>query len=306
MPLGHEKGASQEHRTIAVISGKGGSGKTKIRIVIAMALSGDGRTLLIDGDTGTGGLTYYLGMDLVENTAVGLSDLVSLPRESLPERLADPPLQVVSTRDGKVHFLGVGNHRLLYRDASNVPAVLVDVIETLKQDYKWTIIDCRGGIDDESRAVCDACDDSLLIVEPDTTSFQASQHVVEILGMSDCAAKLRGFIINKVFDDPSVVARIGTSVFRTQYLASIPFDMGATRKFLVGQIPDARSPFSLHVRAAIAEAYPETRIQTFGQVWRATDYNVTNLSTIDSVRGGIVILGGILLVSGYWCLGSVI
>jgi len=38
-------------------------------------------------------------------------------------------------------------------------------------------------------------------------------------------------------------ARSGTSVFKTQYLSSVPFDLAATRDFLIGNVPPLATPF---------------------------------------------------------------
>ena len=291
----------RQSRSLAIISGKGGSGKTMVSAVIAETLAMNGPTLLIDGDTGTGGMTYYLGMEVLPNTAAGLSDLVALTPAELHSRLESPPLQPVPSISSELKFLGVGNHRALYgNNKLDVPAALSEVIKTLEQQFSWTIVDCRGGIDQESLAVCSACDDILLVVETDTTSYQASLHVVDILNGLGLASKLRGFIINKVFEDPSIVARTGTGNFRTRALASIPLDISATRRFLVGRLPDRRSPFSVHVRSALSKAYPDARIVVGGTIWSDSDYDGVKLSTVDSMRGGIVLLGLTLLLTAIW------
>src|SRR5439155_7104996 len=120
-----------------------------------------------------------------------------------------------------------------------------------------TIIDCRGGIDAESLAICSAVDNIVLIVESDTTSFQASRDLVEILGNAGFARKIVGFVINKAFEDPSVVARNGTALFRTQFLSAVPFDFEAMRDFFVGKVPSANSIFGTHVHQAMHRAFPE-------------------------------------------------
>jgi flagellar biosynthesis protein FlhG len=137
------------------------------------------------------------------------------------------------------------------------------------------VIDCRGGIDEESVSVCRAVDDIILVVESDTTSFQSTQHLVEILSEYELSHKIVGFIINKVFDDPSAIARNGTSVFKSQYLYSIPFEINATKQFLIGEIPEVESLFGIHVWAALNKAYdfvsePPVRPWSFKQFSEAT------------------------------------
>src|SRR5436305_4163571 len=67
-------------RSIAVVSGKGGSGKTMIASVMAEIADAAGeQVILVDADTGTAGLSFYLGLELVANTAVGVSNLLTEP-----------------------------------------------------------------------------------------------------------------------------------------------------------------------------------------------------------------------------------
>ncbi|WP_305418184.1 nucleotide-binding protein [Photobacterium leiognathi] len=64
-------------KTIAIVSGKGGSGKTMLTATIAKILDISGSSvLLIDADFGTAGLTYYLGLNEVNNISVGLANLI--------------------------------------------------------------------------------------------------------------------------------------------------------------------------------------------------------------------------------------
>ena len=80
---------------------------------------------------------------------------------------------------------------------------------------------------------------------------------MDTLSENKLAHKMRGFIINKALDDPTVVARNGTSVFGAQYLSSVPFDLEATRNFLVGEVPRRFSLFGIHVWQPLYRVYPE-------------------------------------------------
>jgi flagellar biosynthesis protein FlhG len=300
-------------RTIAVISGKGGSGKTMIAAVMAEILDLFGPVALIDADTGTGGLSYYLGLKLVPNVAVGLADLALNPSPHSDvrpevESLFQPLREFKSTV-----FLGVGNHRRLTEevDPARIPEVIGGIVEQLRRARQnCVIVDCRGGIDAESIAICRAVDDIILIVEPDITSFQATQHVVDILSGTGLGRKLRGFVINKVFEDPSSVVRNGTAVFRCQCLGAVPFDLDATRDFLVGDIPSFRSQFGIQVWAALRRAYLDVLPSPPGRVWTYPEFSQVSLTNIDSVRGGlfcgamIILLGLIYLLERQMGVGT--
>src|SRR5437016_12897223 len=66
-----------EVQRVAVVSGKGGSGKTLVATALMLAFAENKtRTLLIDGDLGTGGLTYYVGFHNISNISGGLTELL--------------------------------------------------------------------------------------------------------------------------------------------------------------------------------------------------------------------------------------
>jgi CO dehydrogenase nickel-insertion accessory protein CooC1 len=283
--------------TIAVVSGKGGSGKTMIATAMAQIFAEAGLpVVLVDADTGTAGMSYYLGLRQVRNIRAGLSALIN--RGSLTREDMDLVLQKVALMPGAhpAQFLPIGDHRRLSqagREASDqgsgkISSLLRQVVQVLRERPSIVIVDCRGGVDDESLAVCDAADDIILVIEPDTTSFQASRHLVEVLSDAGLDDKLRGFIVNKAFEDPASVARNGTSMFGAQFLAGVPFDFEATRAFLVGDLPRPGSVFYTHVQEAVDRAYPNTVGRPLGRIWTAADYDVLSLPDPDTAAGGYI------------------
>lgn len=285
-------------RSIALVSGKGGSGKTMVCAVIALVLDQLGHNVVIfDADTGTAGMTYYLGLKLVPNIRIGLANIASQSSQLSDLEFGKRALQRIDgLKNGK--FFGIGDHRRLEREIpeEKLPPLLEDVVAILSKD-SWLIVDCRGGIDRESVAVCQAVDDILLVVESDTTSFQATKHVVDVLSDKDLAHKVRGFFINKVFDDPTMIVRSGTSVFGSHFLAAIPFDLQATRAFLVGEIPSIESLFATHVWQGLEKVYPEQIERPLGRPWRFEEFREVGLTNLDSIRGGAMSAGSILLVA---------
>lgn len=64
-------------KSIAVVSGKGGSGKTMVAVALAQGVALAERScILIDADFATGGLTYYLTFRNFKNARIGLSDIL--------------------------------------------------------------------------------------------------------------------------------------------------------------------------------------------------------------------------------------
>jgi septum site-determining protein MinD len=161
------------------------------------------------------------------------------------------------------------------------------ILDGLRMGEDYIIVDCRGGIDDHSLVVCAAADEIILVVETDTTSFQATQHLVDVLSQNRLSRKIRGFIINKAFEDPQAIVRSGNAVFKAQFLGAIPFDFEAMRAFFVGNIPDIRGIFATHVWAALTRL-DATIGPPLGRVWLPEDLSEIGAVNQDSNRGGLV------------------
>jgi septum site-determining protein MinD len=165
-------------------------------------------------------------------------------------------------------------------------------------------------VDEESIEVCKSVDKIVIVLVPDTTSFQATQNLVEILTDRGLSDKFGGFLINKVFDDPSVIARLGRSTFRCEYLSSLPFDFASMRSFLVGDVPSSRSLLGIHVWEALSKIFPEDVVGPPARTWSPSDYREIGVSNLDSVRGGyflgfIMILLLYMIASQWFIYGSI-
>ncbi len=162
-------------------------------------------------------------------------------------------------------FLSAGDRRanlagLPQGELKNRVGILLSVL--VNNGATFIIFDCRGGVDVESLAICNAVDEIILIVESDTTSFQATRDMLDIFRDARVASKVTGFIVNKVFEDPANLARNGTALFRTQFLSAVPFDFDADARFLCGQTPtnrlDIRYPCSARLESGFSKSYSST------------------------------------------------
>jgi flagellar biosynthesis protein FlhG len=286
-------------KSIAVVSGKGGSGKTMLVAVIAQTLDQlQIPTIIVDADTGTGGMTFYLGLKQVANTSVGLVDVAITLKDSQIPELPQGSLQPLENYK-HIEFFGLGDHERLYDEVDEklIPDLLHQTLTLLKEQKKWLVVDCRGGIDRESLAVCQEVDDIVIVAETDTTSFQATQHLVRVLSVNRLAHKLRGFIINKAIDDPSNVALRGRTAFKCKYLYSLPLDFKATRAFLVGQVPSVHSLLGTHTWQALHVLYPEMIPRPPDRPWTHKEFSEVGVTNLESLRGGLLV-SGLLVMFG--------
>lgn len=295
-------------QTIAIVSGKGGSGKTMVAATIAKALDDAGvSTTIIDTDIGTGGMSYYLAVKHIDGGInVGLAEMLMNDSD-----MSEKEYFRVLVQRGMIqkirgftnsYFVGVGDHRRLLREhqESSFGPRISEVLGFIKSENNNVFVcDCRGGVDEDSLAVCEFADYIVLIVETDAASFQTTIHLVDVLSDRGLSHKIRGFMINKVFDNPTTIVNNGQGAFRAQYLSAIPFDLAAIRGFLIGEIPHPSSIFGNHVKSGVRKIYIESFRNTKDRVWNFEDYAAVVLSDVDARTGGVALSALLILVFCY-------
>lgn len=278
-------------KSIAIMSGKGGTGKTMIAAFIPKLRNYYGKTtVLIDADVGTAGLTFYLGLKSIAKVSLGWTSALS----DVSAKLTQPIL-------GQDHsfFVGVGDHRYA-RSCDGVDwtiiidSILREVTEKIGANEILLIFDCRGGIDEQAVSLIRNIDEVVLVAEPDSTSYQATRHLVEVLSENGMQQKLSGFVLNKVFDDPSTVVRHGTMDFASRFLGAIPFDLSAAREFLVGNVPLTDSVFGRHCHGVLANLLTECEPPS-ARLWALDDYRLLGTEDVDEQAGGRL-LGFLILI----------
>jgi flagellar biosynthesis protein FlhG len=294
-PENREDSGSRAVTTIAVVSGKGGSGKTMLVATIATVLNEFGiKSTLVDTDIGTGGLSYYLGLNYANGVGSGISDML----------LRDPALERGTDIDRYIRklisfehmsFVSVGDHRKLLRSGKEeqFKKHIRDILKEIKKvTTGYLLLDCRGGVDEDSLAVCGEADAILLVTETDPASFQATHYLADVLSDRDLAHKIKGFVVNRVFDDPQVIVRQGTHSFGGEYLGAIPFDIKAMRDFTVSIVPAKSTLFYRHVQGVVAKLVSNSKIRPAAGLWRFDEFKISNVDDPDSILGGSIVAVG--------------
>ena len=171
-------------RQIAVVSGKGGVGKTTVAGGIAGTLAAMGRcVLLIDGDVGLGNLDLMLG---IEGEAV--HDLLEVLGGHCPLRSA-------LLRISKEHPLWYLPLALSMRaDFSNLPR-LPEVLATLRDKFDDVIVDCPAGLGETVRCLTQGADLALVVTTPDLAAVRDARRTMQMLAQMNREARL---VINRI------------------------------------------------------------------------------------------------------------
>ena len=141
-------------RVLGVISAKGGVGKTAVALNLAISLMRDfkRRVLAIDAHTISPNLSLYLG--IIDVIPPGLLYALNDPR------VARESVYIHSSTG--LHLLSGSLTSVREVDLSN----LKQVVENLRGEYDYIIIDTAPSLGDSLRHILKACDEALLVVNP--------------------------------------------------------------------------------------------------------------------------------------------
>jgi septum site-determining protein MinD len=205
--------------SIAVLSGKGGSGKTLIALSLSRALQGNGSILIVDADPGTGGLSYFLSVNYIRSQGLGLIGLLmgglktrirnasQLAEAFEPTGIEDTPdatdlTEPVASKlawtitptdlNGAIRplkgtqecfALPIGDIRQLIgtRQSEYRDRIRPTISEITRLEHRFKIFDCRGGVDPFTVEICRQADLILVVTETDVASVQSTKNVLEIL-----------------------------------------------------------------------------------------------------------------------------
>jgi flagellar biosynthesis protein FlhG len=205
------------------VSSKGGTGKTLIAASFAYLLRSCGwRVVLVDTDFATRGLSLYILGTSIESEEISLE-----PENCIAESIllgthpsAIHPRTIV--RDGTTYdvvfansdvyeggapeerLLGLGEEPL---EGSAYRAFFSGLVEHLRKNYDYVVIDTRGGIDGSSVVPAIESDGFVVVMEADQLSLGQVHGLLTKINQYSHAKSggLRGFIVNKGVFSPTAV-----------------------------------------------------------------------------------------------------
>jgi flagellar biosynthesis protein FlhG len=233
-------------RRIAVISGKGGVGKTVITANLAAALSSLGRRILaIDADLGLANLDILLGVD---------------PQLTLQDAMRGIcPLEEVLLHTNKGFDLLPASSGL--PEGALYTSTLVNYIESilgsLDSSYDAILFDAGAGVGDVVLHFANLADEILMVVTPEPTSLMDAYATIKILNQ---LYKRREFLLIVNQADPDCFQQIGLAI--THHLQNVISkflgSQNPVRLELMGCIPqDPAIPHAIRQRQLLRETNPQ-------------------------------------------------
>ncbi len=174
-------------RCVAVVSGKGGVGKTMLTAALAAGLALRGqRVAVVDLNTGLRGLDMAFGL---ENRVVfDLGDVL--------DGICELSQALVADKQTGVRMLAA--RQMTGSDALPEDA-LSHLCETLRAEYDWVLLDTPSGIGRPFEAAVSAADRALLLTTPDDAALRDTDRLAGLLQRLDVGSP--SLVINRIRPD---------------------------------------------------------------------------------------------------------
>jgi septum site-determining protein MinD len=264
-----------EPRSIAILSGKGGTGKSIIAASIGCLLARCGfKTMLVDVDLFTGGLTFYslaayprtvshalqelfLGSRSEEDTErTEVSDELFPQTVAIPNTFARGNLFLLPAHSSKVRPKSELALNARFRGVSSFSRTLTRCLQSSAySNFDYILLDTRGGTDVTSVGGALVAGSFILVTEADKTSWDVGSVLLNTVSeqshKTGIPSEMLGFIINKNVLPPEAIVTFLRQRWSAPNLATIPLDGDAIRCYQEDKIPVAEDIGSLFSIALI-------------------------------------------------------
>ena len=216
--------------TIAIASGKGGTGKTTISANLSVALSKFGKDVIVlDADIAMANLELVMGLD---GKPITLNDVLA-GSASVEQAIYEGP--------GGVKVVPAGVSLDSFKKAK--PEKLLEVLSKLHELGDIIIIDCPAGIGKEALTAISTAEHLILIVNPEISSITDALKVVAIARRFE--TNILGTIINRTtMDDSELSSKAIETILEVPILGVIPEDPNVRRCAAFGEPIVIRYPNS--------------------------------------------------------------
>lgn len=232
---------TRQTKTIAVVSGKGGVGKSNFTLNFALSLAGQGKAVLIvDLDIGMGNIDILLGLQ-ANTTIVEMFDK-QLPIHDIIEH-GPHSINYIAAGSGLSDLFSLDEAKFNY---------FIDQFETVSSEYDYVFFDMGAGATDESLLFILAADECIVVTTPEPTAMMDAYGMMKHIHQRNASLPFY-LLVNRVEnakEGQQIIQRLQKVSERflaktLHVLGMIPFDKKVSRA-VIKQIPfsmfDTRSP----------------------------------------------------------------
>lgn len=220
-------------KKLAVLSGKGGSGKTSLSLCIANLLSTcEIKTLLIDCDFSTNGATYFFETFLDSSESYySVKGLINAP---FPDEKDNKVISIHKYFDFIPSVSKIGETPI---DSIDALFFTNDIFNHISKNYDVIIFDCQAGYSDVLKEILTGIDETLFVMEADTISSASIRSLYLKIGNLLTGKRKSYQVFNKVTSEEyEIYNKISGGTFFTN-IESVLFDWTIRKAFALSQIP---------------------------------------------------------------------
>ncbi len=176
-------------KTIAVLSGKGGVGKSNLSLNLSLALTKQKqRVLLFDMDLGMGNIDILIG----QTASYTMVDLLE-KKLSIEKIIKKGPQNLAYVAGGT----GISS---VFEWSPSALGYLIEELSTLTNQYDYMIFDMGAGMSESVLRFLKAVDEMIVVTTPEPTSITDAYAAVKLAASYSVSAPVR-LIINKTLSD---------------------------------------------------------------------------------------------------------
>lgn len=263
---------------IAVISGKGGVGKTTATANLGLGVALNGKKcVLVDFDIGQRNLDMVLGL---ENRVVYDMVQVMDGEAKLQQAL------IKSKVNENLHFLAASQTK----DKSVLDSAKVEnLINELKEQYEFVILDAPAGIESGYEHTIEFADAAIVIVNPEVSSIRDADRAIGILDSKSAKVKAgedvaKYLIINRIVAEMVESGEMLKSddileILNIKLLGKIPEDKGVIDASNQGK------PIILEEKSIAGQAYRRIAGRLCGQKVDMKNIEISDSGLFKKITG---------------------
>lgn len=205
-------------KVLVITSGKGGVGKTTTTANIGTGLALEGKSvLLIDTDIGLRNLDVVMGL---ENRIV--YDIVDL----IEGRCKIKQALIRDKRNKNLYLIPAAQTR----DKNDItPEQMKELIDAIRGDFDYIIIDCPAGIEQGFKNAIVAADEAIVVVTPEVSAVRDADRIIGLLEANE---------INEI---KLVVNRMRMDMVKQGNMMSVQDIVDILAQDVLGVVPDDES-----------------------------------------------------------------
>ncbi|MBS3098366.1 cell division ATPase MinD [Candidatus Woesearchaeota archaeon] len=202
---------------IAVVSGKGGTGKTTTAVNLAASLNNLGRdVILLDGNLTTPNIGIHLGMD----APVGLYDILK-GKNNLSEAIYLHPsgLMIIPSN-------------VNLEPASNYNKKLSSILLDLVGKSEIVIADSATNLGEDTLSILKSSDEAIVVTNPNLPAITDALKTIKIA--EDCGSVVIGVVLNRITNNRlDIPVKDVKNMLDKPIIAEIPEDKKVQESILI-------------------------------------------------------------------------